>query len=106
MKQKYKPIIQFNEPFEEEWADGKILNPKILELQDNIAAVLQYLDSALWDIRGAIEQDDMKSANQYIGNAESNLHDAYATLSDIEIDEVETDVKQLQQQRIMDALKD
>lgn len=106
MKQKYKPIIQFNQPFKEEWADGKILNSKILELQDDINEVLQYLDSALWDITDAIEQSNMKSANQYIGNAQSNLHDAYCALSDMEIDEVETDVKQLQQQRIIDTLKE
>jgi len=100
-------MISFREPFSEEFNDNnETINSNILELQDNISSSLQHLESAMCDLRDAIEQGSMKEADNYLHSMKTNLDYAGAMLGDyLTMDDIYNDVKQLQQQRIIETLK-
>ena len=101
-----RALIEYRDLFDEECDDNaKIINGNLIELQDNIHETLQYLDSMLCDLKDAVNQPDMRSAQPYIGNADTNLYNAMSVLNNIDIASVIEDIKQLQQQRIMDTLR-
>ena len=100
-------MISFREPFSEEFNDNnEIINKNILELQENIDSSLGYLQSAMCDLRDAIEQGSMKEADNYLYSMKCNLENAQGMIGDyLDMDDIYNDVKQLQQQSIIEALK-
>ena len=102
-------MISFREPFSEEFNDNnETINSNILELQENIDSSLAYLQSAMCDLRDAIEQGSMKEAEDYLRSMKNNFEYAESILGDncLTMGDIYNDVKQLQQQRIIEALKE
>ena len=110
MKKLYIPKshLSFREPFDSEYDDSGIqeLNPNILELQSALGSSIQYLESMLCDIEDAIKQGDMTQATPYLQSAQDNLDNALSSFDYITIQDIIEDVKLLQQQRIVEQLRD
>ena len=114
MKNKMKPIIDFTHPWDEEYTQEQVsedrwthtqINPNLIVLQDTVEQTLQHLDSMLWDLKDAIRQGTMLGADAYISNAISNLSDAQSYINSIDIDACIEDIRQLQQQRLLETLR-